>query len=80
MRNAFMYILLGGVLLVLSYFSPLTYETADSYSTSTNRTRYHMNWGENTLGLNGFYHDATIRYNRTRDDIVNIRPIAMEVL
>lgn len=65
---------------VLSYFSPLTYETADSYSTSTNRTRYHMNWGENTLGLNGFYHDATIRYNRTRDDIVNIRPIAMEVL
>lgn len=60
------------VLKVLSQFEPLCYETANSYSTSTNGNNYyHMNWGWGE-GNNGFYLDNRIDLSEDRRDIVDI--------
>lgn len=59
---------------VLSYFDPITYETAETYITAVERPDWHhMNWGRNG-SADGFYMDGGHNYNTDRQNLVNIRP------
>ncbi len=59
---------------ILSYFDPMTYETAGTYQTSIERpSYYHMNWGNNGSG-NGFYLDTGHQYIQDRQDLTYILP------
>ena len=63
------------ILKVISPAEPLSYETVDSYNTSTGNSRFHMNlgWGGSQ---NGYYHDSNytsdLDYKHNRKDLVNI--------
>lgn len=58
---------------VLSYYDPMTYETAYTASVPFERSSiYHMNWGEYGYG-NGYYTDAEVDYPLVRTNLVNIK-------
>ncbi len=65
------------ILKVISPAEPLCYETADSYSTSSGNSHFHMNlgWGGSN---NGYYFDTTydtdLEFDASRKDLVNISP------
>lgn len=65
------------ILKVISPAEPLCYETADSYSTSSGNSHFHMNLGWGGFN-NGYYYDTTydtdLEFDASRKDLVNISP------